>query len=232
MSDTTQLNEWGPGVYEYANGDVLDGGPESSETLPIRQLANRSLYQRLRNVTAWDSTLAAAHGYPAGACVRHGVTTWRAIVDNNVEPGTDPLKWERWGYSESELANWGYSKSESDGRYKNTASLAGNGWHKDTSTGLITQWGTTSVAGAPTGIGSIRFWTINFPIAFPTSAYVCYACPGIGVNPASGPVNDAVEHNIAASGWTATLLNGLALRISGSDAPTDYLNICWSAIGR
>ena len=73
-------------------------------------LAKRSLYQRMRNVTAWDATLAAAFGYVAGACVRHGATTWRAVVDNNVAPGTDATKWERWGWSEKELAEYLRSK--------------------------------------------------------------------------------------------------------------------------
>jgi hypothetical protein len=105
MADTTQINEWGPGVYQYANGDVLDGGPESSETLPIRQLANRSLYQRLRNVTQWDADLADEFGYPAMACVTHAGVTWRSLVANDVAPGTDITKWVRWGFTMGELPN-------------------------------------------------------------------------------------------------------------------------------
>lgn len=96
--------EWPLGVYQLAVTDPVLGGADGPPNLMGRSLANRTLYQRLRNVTPWLADLAAAHGYPAGACVRHGATTWRAIVDNNVAPGTDPAKWERWGYSESELA--------------------------------------------------------------------------------------------------------------------------------
>jgi len=66
-----------------------------------------------------------------------------------------------------------YTKSESDNKYqlKNTASLADNGWHKDTSTGIITQWGTSSG-----GSGAI----IYYPIAFPTSvvAVIVMDCRG------------------------------------------------------
>lgn len=103
MANITETDDWASGVYQYAIGDVLDGGPESSETLPIRQLANRSLYQRLRNITPWDVALANAVGYPAGSCVMHAGVSWRSKVLNSVEPGTDALKWERWAFSESEL---------------------------------------------------------------------------------------------------------------------------------
>lgn len=52
-----------------------------------------------------------------------------------------------------------------DGRYqlKNTASKAANGWFKDTSTGIITQWGTAS------GGGDDQYYTVNTPIAFPNA---------------------------------------------------------------
>lgn len=103
MANIAETDNWPGGVYQYADGDVLQGGPESSEVLPLKQLAQRSLYQRLRNVTDWDAGLAAGFGYQAGAVVRHAGVSWRAILGNDVAPGTDPLKWERWGYSESEL---------------------------------------------------------------------------------------------------------------------------------
>jgi hypothetical protein len=103
MANITPVDNWTAGVYQWADGDVLDGGPDSLEVLPVKQLANRSVYQRLRNVTPWDGALAEAFGYPVGACVMHAGVSWRAKLDNSVEPGTDPGKWERWGYSESEL---------------------------------------------------------------------------------------------------------------------------------
>lgn len=104
MANIVETDNWPDGVYQYADGDELDGGPDSAEVLPFKQLAQRSLYQRLRNVTDWDAGLAAAPGYPAGAVVRHAAVSWRAKVANAVEPGTDATKWERWAYSESELA--------------------------------------------------------------------------------------------------------------------------------
>lgn len=104
MANIVETDNWPGGVYQYADGDVLEGGPDSSEVLPLKQLAQRSLYQRLRNVTDWDAGLAAEFGYPAGAVVRHAGVSWRAKVTNAVEPGTNPAAWERWAYSESELA--------------------------------------------------------------------------------------------------------------------------------
>lgn len=103
MANIETSNDWPSGVYQYADGDVLDGGADSSEVLPIKQLANRSLFQRLANLTPWDSALALSYGYPLKACVMHEGLSWRAKVANSVEPSTDALKWERWGYSESEL---------------------------------------------------------------------------------------------------------------------------------
>lgn len=106
MANIAEEIDWPAGVYQYAIGDVLDGGPDSSETLPIRQLAHRSLMQRVHNVTPWDSVLAGLYGYPVGACVMHSGVSWRAKVANAVEPGTDGTKWERWGYSLDELNTW------------------------------------------------------------------------------------------------------------------------------
>lgn len=56
-----------------------------------------------------------------------------------------------------------YTKTESDARYnlKNTASKAANGWEKDTSTGVIKQWGI-----ATRSANSTR---ITFPTAFPNA---------------------------------------------------------------
>jgi hypothetical protein len=103
MANIDTPDNWAAGIYQWADGDVLDGGADSLEVLPVKQLASRSLYQRLRNVTPWDAALAAATGYPASACVRHAGTSWRAKLDNSVAPGTDAAKWERWGWSEDEL---------------------------------------------------------------------------------------------------------------------------------
>jgi hypothetical protein len=103
MANQNETPEWPATVYQVGVTDPVLGGAEGPVNVMGLALAKRSLYQRLRNVTPWDAALAANFGYPAGACVRHGAVTWRAVVDNNVAPGSDAAKWERWGYSEAEL---------------------------------------------------------------------------------------------------------------------------------
>ena len=178
--------------------------------------------QRLVNVTDWSADLAAAYGYPQGAAVRHSGVSWRAKLANNVAPGTDATKWERWGYSESELA--AYLSGPGIG------SLTNNGWGK-LPNGLIIQWGSVTRTGAPAGIGQTVSWSATLPIAFPTSTFCAIATSGYGGVPAVDPINDPVEHNISVSSWTNTTIEGLALRIYGNPSATDWLNINWIAFG-
>lgn len=104
MANQVETNTWPAGVYQVASTDPVLGGPEGPVNMMGAGLASRSLYQRLRNITPWNFDLATSVGYPAGACVLYGGVTWKAKVDNDVPPGTDPLKWERWAFTESELA--------------------------------------------------------------------------------------------------------------------------------
>ncbi|MEK0011751.1 phage tail protein [Escherichia albertii] len=77
-----------------------------------------------------------------------------------------------------------YTKSEADSRYqlKNTASKAANGWHKDASTGIITQWGT-----APGGSDD-KYYSVNLPIAFPSAFVSLQVYPIYGGAVTSGHV--------------------------------------------
>ncbi|WDB54667.1 phage tail protein [Escherichia albertii] len=77
-----------------------------------------------------------------------------------------------------------YTKAESDARYqaKNTASKAANGWHKDASTGIITQWGT-----APGGSDD-KYYSVNLPIAFPSAFVSLQVYPIYGGAVTSGHV--------------------------------------------
>lgn len=161
MANVNEQNDWPNGVYQYADGDVIDGGPDSSETLPIRQLANRSLFQRLRNVTPWDAGLAASVGYPSGACVMHAGVSWRSKVLNSVEPGTDIQKWERWGYSESEL----------DARIANKmpGSVANPILRQEFGSGLVLQFGkvVTTTSEIEPAAGLTVYWGKSY-VAFDT----------------------------------------------------------------
>lgn len=226
MANVNETNDWPNGVYQYSDGDVLDGGPDSSETLPIRQLASRSTYQRLRNVTPWDAALAATHGYPAGACVTHAGVSWRAKLLNSVEPGTDPARWERWGFSQSELDNY------IEDRFESTENVLpeSNGWTR-LPTGIILQWGAVTRSGAAAGAGNVVPWSANFPTPFPNQCLCAIATSGWGGVPHVETVNDPVEHNISINSWDAAGMQGLALRIYGSPSAGDVLNINWMAFG-
>lgn len=65
-----------------------------------------------------------------------------------------------------------YTKTAGDARYqlKNTASKAANGWSKDTTTGVIVQWGFTNNS-------SDNNTYIKFPIAFPSACTTCVTIP-------------------------------------------------------
>lgn len=103
-----------------------------------------------------------------------------------------------------------YTKGESDARYqlKNTASRATNGWFKDTTTGMIYQWGrnTSSVVGNT---------TVTFPIAFPN------ACLN---------VQNTLIRNSGSAGerpWGfVTSFNNTSVNLS-----SDALGSFWNAIG-
>jgi hypothetical protein len=62
-----------------------------------------------------------------------------------------------------------YSRSETDNKYqlKNTASKSQNGQHTDTSTGIITQWGTFTAGNSISG-------SVTFPKTFPNNVLVVY----------------------------------------------------------
>ena len=100
MANLTEADDWASGIYQIEEGDPVLGGPTGLTNTPPRQLANRTLYQRLRNVTPWDAALL----YPAQAYVQYAGKTYRsAAININVVPGTDATKWERWGFTLAEL---------------------------------------------------------------------------------------------------------------------------------
>ncbi|MCK6711127.1 pyocin knob domain-containing protein [Enterobacter cloacae] len=107
-------------------------------------------------------------------------------------------------------AGQAYTKAESDARYqlKNTASRAANGWFKDTTTGMIYQWGRN----ASSVVGNT---TVTFPIAFPN------ACLN---------VQNTLIRNSGSAGerpWGfVTSFNNTSVNLS-SDATGSY----WYAIG-
>lgn len=88
-----------------------------------------------------------------------------------------------------------YSKAESDAKYgaKNTIGKAANGWFKDTTTGLIIQWGFTNQTGG--------YQNTTFPIAFPN------ACRNIQVTPYTANVAGTLECSVSQYSNTTARLN-------------------------
>jgi len=101
MANLNETDQWVAGIYQLEEDDPVLGGPTGIDNRPPRELASRTLYQRLRNVTPWDATLS----YPANvAHVSHDGTTWKSVGEStNVAPGTDATKWVRWGHTAAEL---------------------------------------------------------------------------------------------------------------------------------
>ncbi|HCR1009500.1 TPA: hypothetical protein OMU03_004677, partial [Enterobacter roggenkampii] len=94
---------------------------------------------------------------------------------------------------------------------KNTASLAVNGWHKDESTGIITQWG----AGNTTTNGA----NVTYPIPFPN------ACTSIAANERNNNITPVIINfsGVGKTGFTVQAWNNNAARVDSS--------ISWVATG-
>ncbi|WP_439412771.1 gp53-like domain-containing protein [Enterobacter ludwigii] len=103
-----------------------------------------------------------------------------------------------------------YTKAESDTRYggENSASKAENGWFKDASTGLITQWGKV-VSSSPTNVN------VTFPIAFPSK---CVSVQNTIIRP---------TNNGGANDWTYVT----SFSTTGASIGTDGYGAYWIAIG-
>lgn len=101
MANLNESDLWETGVYQLEEDDPVLGGPTGIDNLAPRQLASRSRFQRLRNVTPWEAALT----YPANvAYVSHGGTTWKSTGESsNVVPGSDVTKWVRWAHTAEEL---------------------------------------------------------------------------------------------------------------------------------
>lgn len=101
MANLNESDLWEPGIYQLEEDDPVLGGPTGIDNLAPRQLASRSRYQRLRNITPW----VADFPYPAEAYVSDAGFTWKSLsASTGVQPGTDGTKWVRWGHTATELA--------------------------------------------------------------------------------------------------------------------------------
>lgn len=94
---------------------------------------------------------------------------------------------------------------------KNSASLTVNGWHRDESTGIITQWG----SGDTTTIGA----NVTFPIPFPN------ACTSVTSNERNNNITPVIINfsGVGKTGFTVQAWNNNAARVNS--------NISWIATG-
>lgn len=101
MAHLNEADQWEDGVYQLEEDDPVLGGATGIDNRAPRELANRSRYQRIRNVTPW----AAGFRYPANvAYVSHGGFSWKSLAESqDVAPGSDPTKWIRWAFTAKEL---------------------------------------------------------------------------------------------------------------------------------
>jgi hypothetical protein len=145
----------------------------------------------------------------AGGDVYSGSNAWLDQTGN--------LQGSAWGagvglkqYIASQLAT---QKTYIDNGFnkKNTASLAVNGWHKDESTGIITQWG----AGNTTTNGA----NVTYPIPFPN------ACTSIAANERNNNITPVIINfsGVGKTGFTVQAWNNNAARVDSS--------ISWVATG-
>lgn len=101
MANLIEPDSWPEGVYQIEEDDPVLGGATGITNQPPTQLAARSRFQRLRNITPWEAALS----YPAAiAYVSHAGKTWKSVTASvNVAPGSDETRWIRWGHTADEL---------------------------------------------------------------------------------------------------------------------------------
>ncbi|HGH5415396.1 TPA: phage tail protein [Citrobacter freundii] len=130
----------------------------------------------------------------------------------NVYSGSDAWLDQTGNLQGSAWGSGGLKQYMSNGfNKKNTTSLAVNGWHKDESTGIITQWG----SGNTTTIGA----NVTFPIPFPN------VCTSITSNERNNNITPVIINfsGVGKTGFTVQAWNNNAARVDSS--------ISWVATG-
>lgn len=105
MTDITQnADTYPPAIYQISVTDPVLGGAGGIANKAAAALADRTAYQRMRNVTPWVPGLDQP--YPAHAYVQRSGLTYKSLVANaNIDPATPAAVgiWERWALTQSEL---------------------------------------------------------------------------------------------------------------------------------
>lgn len=135
------------GKVTMSNGAIINGGLTLGTALPVASGGTGS-------TTA--SGARTALGCGAAATMSYSTADYTGLAGSPTEAASTKQL--------VGLRDAVYTKTAGDARYqlKNTASKAANGWYKDTSTGLIFQWGQAS------GAANAKI-TVTYPIAFPNA---------------------------------------------------------------
>ncbi|MDP5159461.1 gp53-like domain-containing protein [Enterobacter ludwigii] len=225
--DSANVNHWYVGAGSTGNADVVfnnyKGGNNSinlksdgSLNITATNGKDVNIYGQVvpSNYTNFDSRYINADGATFAGFVSGDAA--RPYMRHRVSNAVVQLAKAGDSYTKAESDNGymaktgAYTKGESDARYqlKNNASRAANGWFKDTTTGMIYQWGRN----ASSVVGNT---TVTFPIAFPN------ACLN---------VQNTLIRNSGSAGerpWGfVTSFNNTSVNLS-SDATGSY----WYAIG-
>ncbi|HGG9108865.1 TPA: tail fiber protein [Enterobacter cloacae] len=153
-------------------------------------------------VNSWSIYAYNSDGSYKGNVVSIDFTTFNAAFSAQVVPGNyanfDARYQPKGSYTPAGQA---YTKAESDARYqlKNTSSRGANGWFKDTSTGMIFQWGTITLPASGYRTTSAAF---SFPITFPNAALNLQTTPASAGVSNNGYLAVTACTSLSASGGT------------------------------
>jgi hypothetical protein len=212
MAQLTESDEWS-GIYQLEEDDPVLGGPLPAGTSNLQptQLASRTKYLRLRGISPWDATLE----YPQDAYVSDDGKTWHSLVANtNVQPGTDPTKWERWGYTADDQAGLSNANPVMNGAASpGTAAAASRADHvhpSDTSRAPLASPTFTGTPAAPTAAAATNTTQLA------TTAFVQAAIATL-INSAPGAL-DTLDELAAALGDDANFAATMTTALAGKQA--------------
>jgi len=212
MALLTESDDW-PGIYQLEEDDPVLGGPLPagiSNRQPT-ELASRTKYLRLRGISPWDPTFE----YPQDAYVSDAGKSWHSLVANtNVQPGTDPTKWERWGYTENDQAGLSNADPAMNGdAAPGTAAAASRADHvhpNDTSRAPLASPVFTGTPAAPTAAAATNTTQLA------TTAFVQAAIATL-INSAPGAL-DTLDELAAAMGDDANFVATMTTALAGKQA--------------
>ncbi|MDH1007439.1 hypothetical protein N5J43_00900 [Pseudomonas nicosulfuronedens] len=181
---------------------------------------------------ALSGDLTLTNGTATSPKIRWNNTTWNAYLDisgsqlrlysDNGGAVSYPLVWN---LNDLTMYAWGNQVWTNANRPKNTASLAVNGWWKDSDTGRIEVWGqaTLTVANA---VGSVADLAIPFPMSFPTEVH------SLTFASVAGNATEVVENVVGFYNLTTGGVVISAKRVAGTQTGGETIVVHYRATGR